>query len=138
MLPRHKTLLQLITEKEFSNQNSLVNAMKRKGFDVTQASISRDFRELNIAKIAGVYKTANYSAGTLESPIKSVITAVESAGENMLVVKTTSGAAAAAAEAIDIEEIPGVIGTVAGDNTIFIATTDKKCHLIIKKRVFDL
>lgn len=120
---RQKTLSRIIDSHEFTSQADVVSQMVKAGFDATQSSISRDFRELGIGKIGGVYRTASALRGTFQSPIKLLIQSAEPAGENLLVVKTSPGGASAVAEAIDIEDVPGVVGTVAGDNTIFIATT---------------
>jgi transcriptional regulator of arginine metabolism len=139
MSDRRPVLLELLTQRDFFNQSDVVEAMKRKGFAVTQASISRDFKELGVAKICGMYRPASgIITGSLQSSVRGLIRSIEFVGDNLAVVKTSSGAAGAAAEAIDLEDIPGVVGTIAGDNTIFIATKNKKAHELIKKRIGNL
>lgn len=135
---RHNVLKKLIHTHEFSSQESVVTAMINKGFDVTQSSISRDFRELGIIKLAGRYRLSSNMTGSFESAIKQLIKGVDSAGDNLIIVITSAGGAAAVAEAIDLEELDGVAGTVAGDNTIFVATHDKKAQARVIKRIKEL
>ena len=133
---RHAAIRLILNHHDFSNQDDVVARMIKEGFDVTQSSISRDFKELGVTKLAGIYRII--SLGTFQSSIKLLIRETSAAGDNLLVVKTSSGGASAVAEAIDLEVVEGVVGTVAGDNTIFVATKDKKSQERVIKRIKEL
>lgn len=120
---RHAFLNDLLNRSSFRRQEEVVAAMLAKGFEVTQSSISRDFKEIGVIKVGGVYRPSKLKLEYTEgSPFQMMIKKVDTAGPNIVVVLTTPGAAAAVAEEIDLENIDGVVGTVAGDNTIIIAT----------------
>lgn len=128
--PRHESLLNLIAIGAFSAQEDVVAKMVEIGFDVTQSSISRDFRFLGISKIGGLYRVA----GRIDRVrLSHFIQSISTAGPNMLVVKTESGGAAPVAEAVDHALLAGIVGTVAGDNTIFIATENSDVFEPIKQ-----
>jgi transcriptional regulator of arginine metabolism len=133
---RHAAIRRLLEIGGYTSQEAIVTQMIKEGYDVTQSSISRDFKELGVTKLAGVYRIIHI--GTFQSPIKLLVKDIDTAGDNLLVVKTSSGGASAVAEAIDIEGIPGVVGTVAGDNTIFVATKDKSSQSRVIKKINEL
>lgn len=136
---RHAALITLLKEKRLSNQSQVVSEMVRKGFDVTQSSISRDFKDLGILKFGGIYTPAQSLGGSRsKSLVQRYISSVASAGSNLVVVTTSTGAASAIAEEIDCDRIDGVVGTVAGDNTIFIATKNRTVHERIFARIRSL
>ncbi len=128
---RHEKILELISRVEIGTQADLEQALEKSGFKVTQATLSRDIRELGLVKIAsgGSYRYAhrqnistNQSTTTTHASlarVKRFIRNIDWSG-NTVVVITDSGAAAHVAEAIDQLNIKTVLGTIAGDNTIFI------------------
>ncbi len=129
---RQNKILDIITTNEIETQEKLAQMLKESGFEVTQATISRDIRELQLVKILtpeGKYKYA--VSASQDMPVtnrfiqifKGTVRSVASAG-NIIVVKTLSGCANAAAEAIDNINLNHTIGCVAGDNTIFILVDD--------------
>ncbi|MDO4553401.1 MAG: arginine repressor [Bacillota bacterium] len=129
---RQNKILDLIGTHDVETQDQLVHLLKKNGFKVTQATVSRDIKELQLVKAltpGGKYK---YTAGmNLEQPIsdrlvkifKETIQSVNSSG-NIVVVKTLSGCANAAAEAIDTMSFPHIIGSLAGDNTFLLIADD--------------
>ncbi len=122
---RHSALRRLLEERTFARQADVVKAMRSQGFAVTQASISRDFEELGVAKLGDRY--APLSPQPQLVPQKRAVFAlleVLPVGEHLIVVKTISGGAQAVAEEIDHLDVVGLVGTVAGDNTIFVALRD--------------
>jgi transcriptional regulator of arginine metabolism len=129
--PRHESLLSIIATGAFSAQEDVVAKMVTSGFDVTQSSISRDFRHLGISKIGGFYRVAQGRPDQIR--LSHFIQSISTAGPNMLVVKTESGGASPVAEAVDHAVLRGIVGTVAGDNTIFIATENSEVHEPIKQ-----
>lgn len=127
---RHSKILELINDKNIETQEELAEELKAMGFDVTQATVSRDIKKLKLTKIltpGGSYKYASIASEEsdisqkLANILSSSTLSVESV-DKMVVVKTISGSAAAAAEAIDSLKFRGIAGSIAGDNTIFILT----------------
>ena len=130
---RHAKILELIAEFEIDTQEELLNKLNDKGFKVTQATVSRDIRELRLVKVqaASGYK---YSLNTGKESVdmsfkfhtvfsESVLN-VDSA-ENLVVIKCYSGMANAACAALDSVTWKGLVGTIAGDDTILCVMTDK-------------
>ena len=126
---RQAKILELIASNDIETQDELAKMLIRNGFKVTQATVSRDIKELKLIKVLGPEGKYKYATGQTTdilsaerymNLIRDMALSVASA-ENIVVVKTLSGCAAACAEAIDSLEPDGVVGTIAGDNTIFIA-----------------
>jgi len=114
---RHRVILELIASRPVGKQEDLAHLLMDRGFSVTQASVSRDLERLGVVKANGRYvlQITNGRAGAFGQ-----ITFSE-AGDNLIVVKCASGLASAAAVRIDAGGVPEIIGTIAGDDTIFIA-----------------
>jgi len=127
-------LREIISSNPNFTQLELVQKMSKKGYDVTQASISRDIKALGIHKKEGEYVKDT----TLASFVKRTIKSCEMSGDNLVVVKTIPGAANYVAEWIDGEENEGIVGTVAGDNTFFIAASNKKAAKKINDKLNSL
>ena len=126
---RQNKIIELISGREVETQDDLVRLLQQAGFQVTQATISRDIKELHLIKIqtdTGIYKYAvnekkdASDMNVLLRIFKDTELSIESAG-NIIVVKTLTGSANAAAEVVDGLHLPEVVGTIAGDNTIFVA-----------------
>ena len=125
---RQEEIIRIIDSKEIETQEELAEHLRRKGYKVTQATVSRDIKELRLIKIAGHQSAYCYAKpGRRESAINERMIrlmsdstlSVDYAGQ-MIVVKTLSGSANAAAEAIDNMNWKEVLGTIAGDNTVFL------------------
>lgn len=139
---RQNKILELINIHEIDTQENLAALLKENGYNVTQATVSRDIKELQLVKVlssTGKYKYAsNKSADTPASDrftkiFRETITGIDSSG-NIIAVKTLSGCANAAAEAIDNCGIPHILGSIAGDNTIFLlADNEEKVEEIKEK-----
>lgn len=131
---RHAMILQLIESMEVDTQEALAEQLVRKGVRVTQATISRDIKELRLIKVLTDHGTYRYaSADRAEKAMsdrmmrlftESVISITEA--ENIIVMKTLVASAQLAAEAIDSLNWPEIAGTIAGENTIFIAIRTKE------------
>ncbi|MGL4774613.1 MAG: arginine repressor [Clostridium sp.] len=125
---RHIKILEIIKEKDVETQEELAEELKNAGFDVTQATVSRDIKNLKLVKMQGAYGKYKYTAPTndranLTDKLSNILINAVISAENvdkMVVVKTFTGGASAAAEAIDTLGFTEIAGTVAGDNTIFI------------------
>ena len=123
---RQRKIIELITNYDIETQEELAAKLVENGFNVTQATISRDIRELNLTKIAtkgGKQKYAVQSSSDIVSYSKYMrvlndgIITMDTAG-NILVVKTVSGMAMAVAAALDAMQIKEILGCIAGDDTI--------------------
>ncbi|MGI6721956.1 MAG: arginine repressor [Anaerovoracaceae bacterium] len=130
---RQNKVLELISENEIETQEKLCQMLKEAGYNVTQATVSRDIKELQLVKTLSPSGKYKYTQNSGDGPIsdrfvkifKETIKSVTPA-ENIIVVKTLSGCAAAAGEAIDSLSFPHIAGSVAGDNTILIVAESKK------------
>ena len=127
---RHTAILRIISEQEIETQDDLIAKLKENGFDVTQATVSRDIKQLGLVKTTDGEGTYRYSAphpsssgsdSKFKNILSEAIISSESA-ENMVVVKTYSGMANAAAAAIDALASDRILGSIAGDDTILIVT----------------
>ena len=128
---RQRIMLDLIENYEIETQEELADYLLERGIEITQATISRDIKELRLVKVltsGGKYKYATMDSqyeGINERLIevfKSSVLSVDKA-ENIIVIKTLPGAAQICASAIDNFKIEGAAGTIAGDDTIFIAVS---------------
>jgi transcriptional regulator of arginine metabolism len=124
---RRNAILRLLRTGGVRRQSDLVSLLQRDGFAVTQSSISRDMRELGVLKSQGRYLAPSSEVSRAQGDFSAVdrfVREVTPAGPSITVVKTTIGAAGSVAVAIDKAEWPEVVGTISGDDTIFIATQD--------------
>ncbi len=127
---RQARLLQIVRERSIASQGQIVQLMRRFGLQVTQASISRDMRELGLVKIRGRYVPASgvvlgQAADPVAHELSGLITSIRPVGANLIVVRTPSGEASSVAVTLDRQQLAEVIGTLAGDDTIFIAVKSR-------------
>ncbi len=129
---RHAVIRQMLEEKPIQTQSELADALTAEGFRVTQATVSRDMKEMHLVKVpmvGGGYRYATPDTEHRETGQRLIrlltdcVTGIETGGQ-MIVVKTLSGAAGTAAEALDTLGMPEIMGSIAGDNTIFLAARD--------------
>jgi len=127
-ISRHAKILEIIEKHPIETQEELAEELKKSGYNITQATVSRDIKELKLVKVLdenGIYKYATLKeqdsmlSERLVKVFAESVLSVDYAG-NIVVVKTFSGAANAAAEAIDVLDFKEMVGTIAGDDTIFI------------------
>ncbi len=125
---RHNKILEIISEKNIDTQEELVNALNDAGYNVTQATVSRDIRELKLTKISenGVQKYVVHQVREKDLDekynrvLKDGYVSMDMA-QNILVIKTVSGMAMAVAAALDAMNWDEIVGTIAGDDTIMCA-----------------
>ena len=131
---RHAMITRLIAAQNIETQEELAGILRDNGFSVTQATVSRDIKELRLIKILtpeGRYRYATVEKAEADMQERFIqmftncVLSVASAG-NLVVIKTIDGSASAAAQAVDSLKIPEVVGTIAGDNTIFLAVHDAR------------
>lgn len=126
---RQTKILELIREHHIETQSELLERLKEEGFKVTQATVSRDIKEMRLVKVPGSngeykYASETVSEETEESHSYLFSTAVTSVdyAHTLVVIKTKVGMAQAVCAALDSTSRAGVLGTIAGDDTIFVAT----------------
>ncbi len=129
-LSRHSAIRELVTNQEVGSQEDLRRLLARRGHAVTQATLSRDLRELGLVKTPNGYgfldsESESQSLPSLERLVREFVFQV-TAAQHMVVVKTTAGSAQPVAAALDAEEWPEVVGTVGGDDTILVVCSGRK------------
>lgn len=139
---RHNAIRRLLSEGPVLNQGELRRKLERRGFEVTQATLSRDIHELRLYKGPNGYAVPNGSAGNGDLPSLDDVFAnfgltVRQAA-NQLVLRTTTGSAQPVAAALDHESIPEVLGTIAGDDTVLILCQDRKHASSLRQRLEGL
>ena len=145
---RQEKILELITQKNIETQDDLIAHLKSEGFNVTQATVSRDIRELDLVKVTdadGGYKyvVSHVSKRNAESNgllVHSVINTVRKItfAQNVVVVKTVAGMAQAVAISIDNLPDDNILGCVAGDDTILVITPDNDAAIEVSTRLEKL
>lgn len=131
---RHFALMDILANQHITTQEQLCEALKNQGYDVTQATVSRDIKELQLIKVPDEngYRYAppetqnpRNSRERLQRLFQDSVVIIDYS-ENLIVIKTVPGAAQAVASAIDSSHHQNILGTVAGDDTIFIAVKPKE------------
>lgn len=126
---RQARILELIREQPVETQSELLELLKSDGYNVTQATVSRDIKEMRLIKLLDASGTYRYAADNVTGEEKqshsylfsTAVISVDHA-HNIVVIKTQIGMAQAVCAALDSTDRPGVLGTIAGDDTIFVAT----------------
>ena len=140
---RQAMILAIIEQYDIETQDELQEKLAEAGFKTTQATISRDIREINLTKVAVAGGRQKYTLGkqtnhesresyrkVLSAGILSMVPA-----ENLIVIKTVSGMAMAVAAALDNVEINGLLGSIAGDDTIFLAVRSRDMTDTVMKAI---
>ena len=115
-----ESILRLTADREITDQSQFLDLLKRDGHRVTQPTLSRHLAKLGIQKLAGRYQRLE------PVPAELPAYAVSAAPPNLVIIKTRPGYAQALAAMLDGHAIDGVVGTLAGDDTVFIAVTPEK------------
>ena len=141
---RHQKILEVLKQHRVTNQGALKDLLRADGTDVTQATLSRDMRELRVVKVTGADGVPHYSSPdewestpTLASLLPTLFQSAEGVG-HLLVVKTLKGGAQTVAAGIDWEEWPEVLGTLAGDDTILVVLRDPSFTSAVQERIEEM
>ncbi|MFC5557831.1 transcriptional regulator AhrC/ArgR [Ureibacillus thermophilus] len=143
---RHMKIREIIANNEIETQDDLVEALKEAGFNVTQATVSRDIKELHLVKVPlpdGRYKYS-LPADQRFNPLQKLQRALTDSFisidgvDHFLMLKTLPGNGNAVAVLIDHLEWPEVLGTLSGDDTILIIVREVEHREVIKQRILDL
>jgi transcriptional regulator of arginine metabolism len=130
---RQQKILDLIRAKPIGTQQDLRAMLERAGVEATQSSVSRDLEELGVVKQHGHY-TLPRSNGNAARGLLSL----DQAGESLIIARTVPGHASPVAVEIDAAAIAEVVGTIAGEDTIFIAVRDAKAQRTALKQIWEM
>ena len=130
---RQQKILDLIRAKPIGTQEDLRALLERTGVMATQSSVSRDLEELGVVKQHGHYTLPRANGNAARG-----LLSLDQAGDSLIVARTFPGLASAVAVAIDAAALPEVVGTIAGEDTIFIAVRDAKAQRTTVKEIWDL
>jgi transcriptional regulator of arginine metabolism len=135
---RLRVLLEIVIGGRYRKQDELVEALEAKGVSVTQSSVSRDIRDLGLRKHGGFYVAPpEMLAGPSGPDMWAFAMSVVCAGDNMVVIHSKPATAQTLAIELDSVDWPGIVGTIAGDDTIFVAVSDASaCRDIVRRLRF--
>jgi len=143
---RQFKIIELINRYEIETQEELVSRLREEGFNVTQATVSRDIRDMKLTKVAGENGHARYAVlqtedtGLNEKFLRVLRDGYLSAdaAENLLVIRTVPGMAMAVAAAVDAMAWPEIAGCIAGDDTIFCALRHRSQSITVMEKLHNL
>ena len=137
---RHLKILELVATRPMRTQDDLADALAQEGWDVTQSSVSRDISTLGLVKVEGIYRRR--AAGRIskvadpnERRLAESLLSVDTAGDALLVLHTPPGEAQRVGNALDLLAWPEVVGTIAGDDTIFVAVAHATAQARVDRRL---
>jgi len=135
---RQEEVLRIVTEQEIENQSQILHVLRQRGVQATQATISRDVRELKLVKVKNAYGICRYMpsdqpqtldfTGRLRKIFRESVTSFDLA-QNIVVLKTVPGLASAAAAAIDGMRVSDLVGSLAGDDTALLIMRDNNAAI---------
>lgn len=136
---RRRRILEIVESRPIETQEGLAEALVESGFDASQSTVSRDVTELGLVKIDGAYRRPPSGIARAESPAEARVAEGvlrhASAGDHLVVLFTLPGDAQGVARALDALGWPEVTGTVAGDDTIFVAVPDRAAKSRLLRRL---
>ena len=130
---RQKRILNLIRAKPIGTQEAVRAHLERAGVPATQSSVSRDLEELGIVKHHGRYALPNANGDSTRG-----LLSLDVAGDVLVIAKCLPGRASAVAVEIDDAALPEIVGTLAGEDTIFIAARDQKAQRAVMKKIWEM
>ena len=145
-LKRHEKIIELIEQYDIETQDELAELLRKEGFDVTQATVSRDIRKLALSKVPGKNGRQKYAllnhqdhqmAEKYVGILREAFVSMDQA-QNILVIKTVSGMAMAVAAAIDAMHLHEIVGCIAGDDTIMCAVRSVDDTIAVMSRLRKL
>ena len=134
---RRDAILHILAEQSVTRQAELVEKLHQAGIEATQSSVSRDLRELGIAKLGENYGRMQQLAAPLTDIDKPAgfVRDVRTAGSSLTVIRTATGAAQQVALFLDRSEWPEIVGTISGDDTVFVATRNSQDQRLLLGRL---
>ena len=136
---RRRRVLELISTRNLGTQEALARALVETGWKVTQSSVSRDVASLGLVKVGGCYRPAPRGIAVADDPdertLREGVIEVKPAGDALLVLRTRLDEAGRVATSLDRLGWPGLVGTVAGLDTVFAACTDRRARERLRRRL---
>lgn len=133
---RHRRIVDILRQRGASDQREIIEGLRHYGIDATQATVSRDLVDLGVVKVNGYYRLPTFSTPGGAAALDTM--EMETAGDCLIVLKTSPGQAQMAGLSIDRSDIAEVVGTVAGDDTVFIAVKGRTERNIALEKIFRL
>jgi transcriptional regulator of arginine metabolism len=130
---RQKKILSLIRAKPIGTQQELKAMLERAGVPATQSSVSRDLEELGVVKHRG-----HYAVPRADRAAARGLLSLDLSGDNLVIARTEPGLASAVAVEIDSAAIAEIVGTLAGEDTIFVAVREQKAQRVVMKKIWEL
>jgi transcriptional regulator of arginine metabolism len=130
---RQHKILSLIRAKPIGTQEDLRSLLERTGVPATQSSVSRDLEELGVVKQHGHYTLPRMNGAAMRG-----LLSLDHAGDSLVVARTVPGLASAVAVEIDAAALPEIVGTIAGEDTIFIAVREAKSQRTVVKKIWEM
>lgn len=134
---RRRAIVEVLSGARVRSQDELAGILSERGFETTQPMLSRDLRSLRAAKRDGVYQVLDERVTPLEA-LAPLLRGAQEAGTNLVVVHCEPGAAQAVARALEAEELDGALGSVAGDDTIFVAVKSGRAGARVRRRIAEV
>jgi len=142
---RQMKILEIIAREEIGTQEELARRLCEEGEDVTQATVSRDIKELRLIKVAGSVGRAKYAPSSDGAHVSNrllrifieTVVSIDSSG-NLVLVRTLAGSANAAGEAVDAMGFPEILGSLAGDNTLLLVVREGRSAAELAQRLRDI
>ena len=138
---RLETIKMLISSMELSSQEEVIKALQKEGYKLTQATLSRDLKQLKVAKAASpndsMYKRVSTPGKASEMLLRSGYLSIHFSGQ-MAIIKTRPGYASAIAYNLDNSDLPEILGTIAGDDTIFVVFKEGCSHEEVQKSISNV
>ncbi len=134
---RRRFILELLRKERIGSQEELLARLAEAGYSATQSSISRDLRDLEVAKAGGRYVVAGGVRADL-NVVQQFLRSAKKAGPHLVVLRTLPGAASPVASALDLAGLPEVVGTLAGDDTVFVAVASATDQQSLIKQLTSL
>ncbi len=134
---RHARILRLVRDQPVSTQAGLTTRLVRSGIDVDQSTLSRDLAELGIRKVQGAYRVADRNGDRADQPANYAFAVrwFTPCGPNLVVIATEVGQAHPVALFIESHNEPSILATLAGDDTIYLATRSRKSQTVALRRL---
>lgn len=135
---RRQLIREILRGEEVSSQKELARRLARRGIQTTQPMLSRDLRTLGVAKRDGVYRWRDPERVTPLESLRTLLRGAKPAGPNLAVIFCEPGAANAIARAFEAEDLPEVVGCIAGDDTVFVAVNSKSAGQRVRRLITSL
>jgi transcriptional regulator of arginine metabolism len=133
---RQAAIQEILARRAIRTQGQLLDALRGRGFDVTQPSVSRDLADLKAVKVDGRYRIPRpLAAAGVDGDLREAAEAIREtrlAGPNLMVVRTRPGRASIVGLAFDRSGLPGMVGCIAGDDTVFVATEGRQAQAALQ------